>query len=155
GLADSPAHPHSSGNYHKGTLTMPLHRGGAVAWETFFPALPSNCEGEMVVTISWDEEENVVNIHLQGEHVLFPHPSIHRTRGVNFLPNPFSLEPQSYDNGRYQFWLISPATMITCYYDANTLDFIGTQYEFPTPPPGTIPLMVPGLKLLPTDFYQP
>jgi hypothetical protein len=155
GLADAPVKPHSAGNFHKGTLTIPLRRGAAVAWETFFPTLPSDCEGEITLKLTWDEEDNTVTAKLHGEHVFVPHPSIHRTEGVNFFPNPFSLEPKDFDNGRYQFWIISPARLITSYYDATTLDFLGTEFEFPTPPPNAIPQQFPGIKLFPSPFYEP
>jgi hypothetical protein len=155
GVADSLFTPRSSGDHNKGTLQLPLRRGAAVAWETYFPILPSNCEGEMQLTLSWDEDENWVKVKLKGQHLFTPHPSIHRTEGVNFFPNPFFPERKDYDNGRYQFWLISPAGMITVYYSAITLDFIGTQYEFPTPPPDSIPVPVPGIKLVGSPFYAP
>src|SRR5437868_4390992 len=54
GLADSPVRPRSSGNFHKGTMTVPLHRGASTPFEAFLPALPSNCEGEMTLTLTWD-----------------------------------------------------------------------------------------------------
>lgn len=134
---------------------MPLHRGSAVAFETYLPPLPSNCEGELVVDLSWDEEENWVKVKLKGEHVLTPHPSIQRTEGVNFFTNPFFPEQEDFDNGRYLFWILSPAPMITVYYDGVTLDMLGTDNEFSTPPPNSIPVQAPGIKLFPTPFFQP
>lgn len=147
--------PHSKGTYEKGSLTMPLHRGGAVAFETFLPKLPSNCEGEMVLDLSWDEEENWVKVHLSGKHILQRKPSIRRTEGVNFIPNAGWPEQKDFDNGRYQFWILSPAPMITFYYDATTLDMIGSENEYPTPPPGSIPVPIPGIKLFSTPFFEP
>lgn len=154
-LAESPVQPHSQGTYDKGSLTVSLHRGGAVAFETFLPKLPSNCEGELVLNISWDEEQNWVKLHLTGQHVLQQYPSIHRTEGVNFFPNAIWPEQQSFDHGRYQLWILSPSPMITFYYDPNTLDLLGSQYELPNPPPDAIPLSIPGIKLFPTPFWEP
>jgi hypothetical protein len=155
GLADAPVRPRSAGNFQRGSLSLVLRRGASIPFETFLPALPSNCEGEILLNLSWDEEENWVNLKLKGEHVLDPHPSVHRTVGVNYFPNPFFPERVSYDDGRYLFWIISAAPMITVYYDGTTLDMIGTENEFPTPPPGAISLQVPGIKLFPTPFVQP
>jgi hypothetical protein len=45
--------------------------------------------------------------------------------------------------------------MITDNYDAVTLDMLGTDNEFPTPPAGAIPDPVPGIKLFPTPFFAP
>lgn len=147
--------PRSYGTYDKGTLTVPLRRGGAIIPETFLPQLPSNCTAEMTLTISWDEEENWVKYHLTGTHVLNPNPSVQRTEGVNFFPNPFWPEEQNFTNGRYMLWTISPSQMITFYYDPTTLDLMGSQYEFPTPPAGAIPVTIPGIKLFSTPFFEP
>lgn len=155
GLADSSVRPRSSGTFHKGSLTMPLRRGGATPFETFLPALPSNCQAEMTVTIAWDEQNNRVHARLEGKHVLVPHPTIRRTLGVDFFPNPLWPEQKDISNGRYLFWILSPAQMITFYYDSATLDVMGSEFEYPTPPPGAIPLTVPGVKLFPSPFFQP
>ncbi len=95
-----------------------------------------------------------MTVKLKGQHILPPNPSVHRTEGVNFFPNPFSPEPASFDNGRYQFWIISPAQMITFYYNPVTLDLLGSQFDFATPPPA-IPLPVPGIKIIPSPFWEP
>jgi hypothetical protein len=155
GFADAPLRPQSSGDHHKGSLALTLRRGSDPPFETFLPTLMSNCQGEVALNLSWNEDENWVNIKLKGEHVLQPNPSITRTEGVNFLPNPFFPEEQSYTNGRYLFWFIAPAPLITVYYDPVTLDMIGTEFELPTPPPGAIPLQLPGIKLFPTPFVTP
>ena len=132
GLADSPVHPRSSGTFHKGSLTMTLHRGGAFPFEAFLPALPSNCEGEMTITLAWDEQANQVHARLQGQHVLVPHMSIRRTLGVDFFPNPIWPEPKDISDGRYLLWILSPARMLTFYYDATTRDLIGSEFDHPT-----------------------
>ncbi len=155
GLADSPVRPRSSGTFHKGSLTMPLRRGGATPFEAFLPALPSSCEAEMTITLTWDEQANQVHARLKGRHVLVPHPTIRRTLGVDFFPNPIWPEQKDFTNGRYLFWILSPAQMITFYYDSATHDIIGSEFEHPTPPPGAASLTVPGLKLFPSPFFQP
>lgn len=119
------------------------------------PALPSNCEGKITLTLSWDEQENWVHVKLKGEHVLVPHPTIHRTQGVNYFPNPIWPEQKDFSNGRYLFWSISPSRMITFYYDPVTLDIMGSEFDFPSPPPGAIPLSIPGVKSFPSPFFQP
>jgi hypothetical protein len=155
GFADSSARPSSSGTFHKGSLTVPLRRGGATPFEAFLPALPSGCEAEMTITLAWDEQANRVHARLTGKHVLVPHPTIRRTQGVDFFPNPIWPEQKDFRNGRYLFWILSPAQMMTFYYDGATRDVMGSEFEHPTPPPGAIPLTVPGLKLFPSPFFQP
>lgn len=155
GLADPPARPGSSGTPHKGSLTTPLRRGGATPFEAFLPALPSGCQAEMTITLAWDEQDNRVHARLRGKHVLVPHPTIQRTLGVDFFPNPIWPEQKDFRNGRYLFWILSPAQMITFYYDGATRAVLGSEFEYPTPPPGAIPLAVPGLKLVSSPFFQP
>lgn len=153
--ANDAPYPTAKGNYEKGSLTMALHRGGAVAFETFMPKLPGNCEGEMTLHLEWDEEQNWVKLNLKGEHILQKRPSIHRTEGVNFFPNTLWPEEKDFEDGRYQFWILAPTNMITFYYDPSTLDVMGSEYEFTTPPAGAISLQVPGIKLFPTPFFEP
>lgn len=155
GLADSPQRPRSSGTFHKGSLTIPLHRGGATPFEAFLPALPSNCEAEMMFTLTWDEEANRVHARLTGKHVLVPHPTIRRTQGVDFFPNPIWPEPKDIVNGRYLLWILSPDRMITFYYDGVTRDVLGSEFDLPTPPPGATTLSLPSIKLVPSPFFQP
>jgi hypothetical protein len=155
GIADSPGRPRSTGTFHRGSLTMPLHRGGATPFEAFLPALPSNCEAEMTITLTWDEQANQVHARLTGRHVLVPHPTIRRTQGVDFFANPLWPEQKDITDGRYLLWILSPAQMITFYYDGATQNILGSEFEFPTPPAGAIPLTVPGLKLVPSPFFQP
>jgi hypothetical protein len=155
GFADSPVRPRSSGTYHKGSLTAPLRRGGATPFEAFLPALPSGCQAEMTITLAWDEQDNRVHARLRGKHVLVPHPTIRRTLGVDFFPNPIWPEQKDFRNGRYLFWILSPSRMITFYYDGATRAVMGSEFDTLAPPPGAIPLAVPGLKLVSSPFFQP
>jgi hypothetical protein len=128
GFADSPARPRSSGTFHSGSLTVPLRRGAATPFEAFLPALPSNCAAEMTITLTWNERANQVHARLTGRHVLVPHPTIRRTQGVDFFPNPLWPEQKDISNGRYLLWILSPAQMITFYYDGATRDILGSEF---------------------------
>ncbi len=154
-LADRPSEISSSGNYHKGTLSLPLIRGAAMQPEVTLVTTPGNCERQIDMSVRWNEEEDWVKVKLRGKGVLVPYPNVPRTEGVNFFPNPFWPEAKDIVGGRYQFWFIAPAGDITFYYDATTLDIMGSQYEFPTPPPGAIPLTIPSVKLIGSEFFEP
>lgn len=144
----------SLGTYDRGTMTVPLYRGAAVPFELTVIATPDNCAGTLTLTLSWDEEENWVRLHLTGTNVLEPHPSVDRTEGVNYLPNPFWPEPEDIVDGRYQFWIITPSEELTFYYDPVTLDLLGSEKDFETPPPA-IPIKVPALLGVGSPFFQP
>ena len=155
GHANAPVTAKSGGNYRKGFMTVPLYRGVAVPPEATVVALPGNCEREMKVTLRWDEEENEVKIKLTGDGVLVPHPNVDRTPGVNYFPNPFWPEIEDIVGGRYQFWIISQAGLLDFYYDASTLDLIGSALDFPSQPPDTIAVALPTVRAIGTPFFQP
>lgn len=157
GHADSPPRKiqASSGTAEAGFLTVPLYRGAAVPDEFTVIATPQNCRGSIQATYTWNEQENWMRLNLKGKGVLQQYPSIHRTEGVDYFPNPFWPEQKDFDNGRYQFWTIVAADVATFYYSAETLQLLGSQYDFATPPPNSIPVRLPVFAALPTPFFEP
>ena len=154
-LADSPLDAFSSGNFHKGVIAIPLFRGAAPQPEVTIPALPNNCERHVDMTVRWNEEEDWVKVNLRGKGVLEQFPTITRTEGVNFFPNQFWPEIKDIVHGRYQFWFISAAEELTFYYDATTLDLLGSELDFPSQPPNTIAIPIPSAKIVGSEFIQP
>lgn len=147
--------PTSGGTYDQGSIDMPLYRGNVVPFELTVAATPDNCSGHLRLRIDWDKGKNQVRIRLDGDHALTPHPTVYRTEGVNYFPNPFLPEPKDVVNGRNEFWLVSPGPDITFYYDGTTLDLLGSQLDFPTPPANSIPLRLPTLVAVGSPFFQP
>jgi len=145
----------SSGDVHKGTMYVPLIWGAAMQPEALSVAVPGNCQRTIDMTIRWDEDHDWVKVRLKGRGVLEPYPTVDRTQGVDFFPNPWWPEQKSFVNGRYQFWFISNAEEHTFYYDHNTLDLIGSDLDFATPPPGAIEIPIPIAKVLGSEFFQP
>lgn len=144
----------SYGDVYAGKMEVPLLWSAALAPETMSLAVPGNCQGTINLTMRWDEDEDWVKIRLKGKNVLTKHPTVQRTPGVSFFANQFWPEQASFTNGRYQLWFISPAEEIDFYYDFATLDLIGSNHDFATPPPA-IPVHIPGIKVLGSDFFQP
>jgi hypothetical protein len=156
GLADhSVSEGTSSGDVHKGKMYVPLLWSASLSPETFSVAVPGNCQGTVDLTMKWDEEEDFLKIRLKGKNVLTPHPTVHRTPGVDFFPNAFWPEAEDIIGGRYQLWFISPSEEFDFYYDGSTLDLLGSEHDFATPPAGSIPVHVPGIKVLGSEFFQP
>src|SRR5262245_59797089 len=143
-LADAPTGPHSNFSPEKGELFLPLHRGAINPFEITIAKQPDDCRHQPDLTIKWDQEANTVHVNLEGEKVLFPHPTILRTPGVDYTPNQFFPEPQNVINGRYQFWIITTGPLVTFYYDPATLNLIGSEWDFDTPP-AAIPIQLPSL----------
>ncbi len=155
GFADAPVIAKSGGDHHKGFMTVPLYRGVGVPPEATVIALPNNCEGQIEANLRWDEATNEVKVKLRGKGVLVPHPNIDRVPGVNYFPNPFWPEIEDISNGRYQFWIISQGELLDFYYDGTTLDLLGSEIDFPSPPPGSITISIPSVRAIGTDFFQP
>jgi hypothetical protein len=106
--------------------------------------------------MKWSERDDDVSVHLEGHHVLVPHPNVTRTEGVDFFPNPFFPQPQNITNGRYQFWVISAGgPPITLFYDKATAKLLGSQFDFPSQPPNSAAISLPTLFLVPSPFFQP
>jgi hypothetical protein len=95
-FADSPqGQAEGEGTTERGSITVPLNRGGIAPFELTVAATPNNCTTHPVVTIDWVQSENTVHLHLLGQGVLTPHPTVMRTLGVDYTPNPFFPEPQT------------------------------------------------------------
>ncbi|MEZ4447266.1 MAG: hypothetical protein R3B72_49760 [Polyangiaceae bacterium] len=136
-------------------MRFTLYRGALLPSEFTIFDTP-NCNGGVRATLRWNEEENWVRLRLKGKNVLHPHPSLNRTPGVDYFPNPFFPEPEDIQDGRYQLWIIGQSRLTTFYYDAQTLDLLGSEYDIPgPPPPGTIPIPIPAANLVSTDFFVP
>jgi hypothetical protein len=150
---DSGQLPSLKGDLDKGKLSASLYRGGSVPDELLVIATPNNCQNHLDVNIEWDEAENYVRVHLKGKNVFDPSPVIQRTEGVDYLPNRWWPEAKDVTNGRYLLWLITVPRLINFYYDPETLDLMGSEFDFETPPPAiTIP--IPAFVAVPTDFIE-
>lgn len=141
------------GDYDKGKMNIELRRGAAVPIELSVIDTPSP-NGAVDLKLEWDEQENEVKVKLSGKHVLERFPDVNRTAGVNFLPNAWFPEPEDIVDGRYQLWIATTGRMLTFYYDPQTLDLMGSDLDFETPP-NAIPVPFPSLRLVGSPFFQP
>ncbi len=144
----------STGSYHKGTLELQLNRGAAQPLELTVTRTPDNCKGKIDLKLSWDEKKNTATVEMHGKDVLVPYPTVHRTEGVDYFPNQFFKQTKDVVNGRYQLWLVTNGRNLTFYYNPQTLDLMGSELDFATPP-NAIPISFPTLRLFPTPFFEP
>jgi hypothetical protein len=155
GAHGSSSVPRSGGTPAKGKLEMPLYRGNVMPFEVTVAKTPANCSGTLQLRLSWDEDDNEVRVNLDGKRALTRYPSVNRTEGVDFFPNPFLPEPKDVHNGRNQFWVITTGPRIDFYYDNTTLNLLGSQFDFASPPAGAIPVSLPTLVAVGSPFFQP
>jgi hypothetical protein len=149
------------GNDDKGQLYLPQWRGASVGIEEYVYAPPSgdcrNLKG--TVRVDWDSAANTVRI-VAKYRGLPRRPSVRRTEGVDFTPNPFHEFPKDFDNGVYRLWVIQGAAPVpaTFYYDPATLNLLGSQLNFPSGPPNggaVIPVTIPLFTLSGSASFEP
>jgi hypothetical protein len=145
------------GDSEKGFIAVPLYRGVAVPFELTVVATPNNCRNNLMLTMRWNKNLNKVWVRLTGPPgSLERFPDVDRTAGVDYFPNPFFPEPEDYENGRYQLWIIGAGGPPTAFfYDPNTLDLLGSALDFETPPPNAIVQPFPTLFMFATPTFQP
>ncbi|HEY8210471.1 MAG TPA: hypothetical protein VIG99_23475, partial [Myxococcaceae bacterium] len=147
------------GDEERGALISPMYRGASDGIEDYIYAPPDgDCENARgVFRIDWDSRKNTVHYALKYKKIP-PHPSVHRTEGVDFFFDPAHLAPKDFDNGGYRFWtILSAQTLLNdFYYDPATGNFIGSQYDFPSgPPAGAITVPIPVFALLTNKLMFP
>lgn len=153
--AGKPKGPFGKGDISKGELRTMLYRGAAAPFEITVLATRNDCQGSLELEIEWDEEDDEVEVKLEGKNALDPYPDVVRTEGVDYFPNPFFPEPEDYYDGRYQLWIVGAAGPITMFfYDPVTLDLLGSEHDFEAPPPA-IPVPFPTLRMFATPMFQP
>lgn len=130
--------PQWSGDNAKGSMFMPLYRGGFPGIEdnVWTPADGDCTKTKSTVRVDWDKSANAVTITWKGKG-FDPHPVVHRTEGVDWFPNQFHDAPKDITNGGYRLWLILASVARTAhfYYDPNTLQLLGSEFNFPSGAP--------------------
>lgn len=149
------------GNDDKGSLYLPQWRGASVGIEEYVWAPPSgDCRKlKGTVRVDWDSAANTAHIVMKYRG-LPRRPSVRRTEGVDYFPDPFHDFPKDFDNGVYRLWVIQGADPVvgTFYYDPATLELLGSQYDFPEGPPNggaVIPVNIPLFTLSGSASFEP
>jgi hypothetical protein len=147
------------GDDDRGALVSPMFRGNSAGIEDYvFTPDDHDCQNARgVFRIDWDKEANTVRYQLKYKKVPV-RPAVRRTEGVDFFPDPLHDAPKDFVNGGYRFWTILSAQGLIndFYYDANTLLFVGSQWDFPGgPPAGTIRVPIPVFALQSTALLFP
>ena len=148
-----------SGNDEEGSLLAPMYRGASDGTEDYIYAPPNgDCtDARGVFRIDWSKSANTVRYQVKYKKIP-AHPSIHRTEGVDFFSDPVHLAPKDFNNGGYRFWtILSAQTLLNdFYYSSTTLEFIGSQYDFPAGQPvGSIKVQIPVFGLLTNHLMFP
>lgn len=150
-----------TGNDDKGQLYLPQWRGASVGIEEYvFAPADGDCRKlKGTIRVDWDAAANSVQIVMKYRG-LPRRPSVRRTEGVDFTPNPFHPFPKDFDNGVYRLWVIQGAAPIpgTFYYDPGTLELLGSQFDFPSGPPNggaVIPVTIPLFTLSGSASFEP
>jgi hypothetical protein len=160
-----------TGNAAKGQVYTPLFRGALPGIEELVFTPPDNdCRGRKgTVRVDWDQAANTVHFLIKG-HNFVPHPSIHRTEGVDYFPNAFHPAPKDFTNGAYRLWIIEAAVTnkeklwyappgdygAQCTQGPPCGPLIATQYTSATQPPNApVELVAPTFSITGTLQMQP
>ena len=147
------------GDDDRGALVSPMFRGAAAGIEDYvFTPPDGDCASTRgVFRIDWDAAANTVRYQVKLKKVPV-RPSVRRTEGVDYFPNPYHDTPKDIRNGGYRLWTVLSAQGLLndFYYDAGTLLFAGSQWDFPGgQPAGTIKVSVPVFALQSTVVMLP
>ncbi len=149
------------GNDDRGSLYVPLWRGVASAIEDYVPAPQDHDCSRMkgTVFVEWDRRANKVHFTVKFRG-LIPHPEVHRTEGVDWTYNRFHQTPKDFTNAGYRFWTlfgrVNTGHRPTFYYDPQTLQLLGSEYDFPNGPPNggqVIPVEFPIFPIIPSLIF--
>lgn len=149
------------GDFDKGQMFSPLWRGNSPAIEDYVPAPPDgDCSKlKCTVRIDWDKAKNDVAYHIKCKGLMYK-PAIQRTENVNWWPNQFHDAPKDIQEGGYRLWTLfgkvnNVEVPVHFYYNPQTLKLIGSSFDFPTQPPGTIDLVLPTARIIPSLIFHP
>jgi hypothetical protein len=159
-----------TGNDQKGQLYTPLYRGalpGIEEW-VYTPRSGDCTQLKGTVRVDWDKDANTVHFLIKGRG-FDPHPSVHRTEGVNWWFNPFHPAPKDIDGGAYRLWIIEaavtnkeklwyapPGAYPDCQFGPPCGPLRATQYTAASQPPDApIELDVPTFSITGTLQFQP
>jgi hypothetical protein len=150
--------PEWAGDYNEGSVFAPLWRGASSGIEDFVYSPPGgDCSPvKGTIRVDWSKTQNRVHFSLKVRAAP-PHPAVRRTEGIDWFPDPFHQAPKDIDDGAYRFWIIFTNTRLaTLYYDARTLDLLGSEFEFTSgPPPASIPITLPVTGLFASQRMRP
>lgn len=135
----------------EGEFTVSLQPGSGPL--EVFIRTPEMCQGEASVTYNYSKSENKVRVRAQFTDLPY---QLDYTR-TSDVSTPFNIHPVSIEDGKWQIWTIGNdlGVIILAYYDALTLDLIGTEFEFPDgPPPGSITIPVQGSHLICSPIFE-
>lgn len=147
------------GDNDKGTLYAPLWRGAFEGIEDYVytPADGDCTKTKGTVRIDWDSAANTVNVLIKGKNFQVA-PSVTRTEGVNWFPDAFHPAPKDITNGAYRIWIVLASTTRSAnfWYDPNTLNLLGSDFDFPSgPPAGAIPVAFPVFSITGSSQFSP
>lgn len=143
----------------EGEFTMHLNLGGAGAGEMVIVE-PSMINGDAQVRFVYSKKKNLVEMTAKFKGLPY-RPSYKR----EFDPtSPFNKHFMEVKNAKWQFWLIGTTfgrQREDLYFDATTLKFLGTRYDFvpigpkPAPAPGSFfTVQAPVVQMLCSPLFE-
>lgn len=138
----------------EGSFEVPL-RLGAVAPTEVAIEEPVSCApgANAKVKVTYSKRNNTVV--LDATYKGLPYRMSY-TRPVD-VSTPYNQFPVSITEGKWQIWFVGRMLNFdtTFYYDATTLQLIGSEYDLPAgPPPNSIPVPIATLHMVGTPIFE-
>ncbi len=138
----------------EGSFEIPLRTGGVAPTEVLIEE-PVMCRPEASararITYSKSRNEVVLEADFNG----LPYRMSY-TRPVD-ISTPYNQFPVSVENGKWQFWFVGRMLNFdtTYYYDASTLQLIGSEHDLPGgPPANSIAVPIATLHMTSTPLFE-
>lgn len=134
----------------EGSFRVPL-QPGAGPLEVFIRTREM-CEGEAHVDVEYSKSDNRVSIRAEFTDLPYKYDY---TRSQD-ISTPWNLHPVSVEDGKWQVWLIGRLFNLDMlfYYDAATGELLGSAFDYPEPPPFSIPVVLPISHLLCSPVFE-
>ncbi len=142
----------------EGSIEFDMTQGFCLPNEFCFRGL----EGEVHIRIDYSKSANTVDLYANWTEGAYPY---RQTFSKDFDDSTaFNTQPTTVSDGRWQMWMMGSIIgryQENAYYDATTLDFIGTRYDFepigprPWPPAGTyFPVPATATRMFCTPLFE-
>ncbi len=114
------------------------------------------CEGIAGAEVKYNKEAN--KVILEGDFVGLPFRPTISFPDTEVLADryPFNEFQETIENGRWQFWFVGRILLdqSSFYYDTDTLDLIGNEFDLDEVPLGATEVLFPVIQAVCTDFFE-
>jgi hypothetical protein len=137
----------------EGTLEFDLIPGAGAPNEVIIQE-PVMCQPDSSAhaTVKYSKSKDLVDVTIDYHGLPY---RMSYTRPVD-ISTQFNQYPVSVQDGRWQVWFVqeSPVNTANFYYDPNTLQLLGSEFDTPNPPADAIVIPVPTMRMIQSPIFE-